>query len=64
VACGSEPRRPAPPEFHTVRAGDTLYSIAVRHGLDYRELARWNGIGRDYRIYVGQRIRLRPPWVG
>lgn len=64
VACGSEPRRPAPPEFYTVRAGDTLYSIAVRHGLDYRELARWNGIGRDYRINVGQRIRLRSPAGG
>jgi lipoprotein NlpD len=43
-----------------VRDGDTLYSIAKRHGLDYRELARWNGIGRDYRITVGQVLVLQP----
>jgi lipoprotein NlpD len=43
-----------------VRSGDTLYSIAKRHGLDYRELARWNGIGRDYRIDVGQVLVLQP----
>src|SRR5690606_17491527 len=29
---------------YTVRRGDTLYGIAFRHGLDYREVAGWNGI--------------------
>jgi lipoprotein NlpD len=43
-----------------VRRGDTLYSIAKRYGLDYRDVARWNGIGRDYRIYVGQKLWLSP----
>jgi lipoprotein NlpD len=61
AGCGGEPRRPAQPEYYTVRAGDTLYSISTRHGLDYRDVARWNGIGRDYRIHPGQRLRLRPP---
>lgn len=42
-----------------MKRGDTLYSIASRHGLDYREVARANGIGRDYRIYPGQVLRLR-----
>lgn len=61
-ACGGGSRtRAAPAEYYTVRAGDTLYSIAWRHGLDYRDVARWNGIGRDYTIQVGQRLRLRPP---
>lgn len=57
-ACSS-----APPKAHgtyTVKRGDTLYAIARRHGLDYRDLARWNGIGRDYRIYPGQVLRLQP----
>ncbi len=45
-----------------VRAGETLYSIARRYGLDYRDIARWNGIGRDYLIHPGERLRLnRPP---
>lgn len=62
--CGGEPRRPAQAEYHTVRAGDTLFAISTRHGLDYRDVARWNGIGRDYRIEPGQRLRLRPPAGG
>lgn len=60
AACGG-PRKPEPPEHYTVRSGDTLYSIGWRYGVDYRDIARWNGIGSDYRIYVGQRLRLRPP---
>lgn len=52
-----------PPEHYVVRKGDTLYSIAWRYGLDFRNVARLNGIARDYRIYPGQRLRLkgRPP---
>lgn len=48
------------PDVYRVVAGDTLYSIAFRHGLDYRELARWNAIGAPYRIGVGQLLRLQP----
>jgi len=56
------PRPPdARPEFHAVGKGDTLYSIALDHGLDYRELARWNGITDPGAIRIGQSLRLRPP---
>jgi lipoprotein NlpD len=44
---------------YTVRPGDTLYSIAFRHQLDFRELAHLNGIDSDYRISVGQTLKLR-----
>ena len=50
-------RTPAPAEY-VVRRGDTLYGIAFRHGLDFRSLARSNGIGEPYTIYPGQRLRL------
>jgi lipoprotein NlpD len=43
---------------YQVKAGDTLYSIAWRYELDYRALARANGIRAPYTIYVGQRLRL------
>lgn len=46
---------------HTVRKGDTLYSIAWRYGRDYRELAKNNGIRWPYTIYLGQRINLSKP---
>ncbi|HEX4152825.1 MAG TPA: peptidoglycan DD-metalloendopeptidase family protein [Steroidobacteraceae bacterium] len=48
------------PETYIVRPRDTLYSIAWRHDLDYRDLARWNHIGPDYRIAVGQVLMLTP----
>jgi lipoprotein NlpD len=63
VACGEPYRKPEPTrqQYYTVRAGDTVYSIAWRHGLDYRDLARWNQLPADYRIYPGQPLRLTPP---
>jgi len=52
---------PAPP-IYEVRRGDTLYSIAFRYGLDWRDVAGWNGIGAPYMIRPGQELRLsRPP---
>ncbi len=41
---------------YTVRPGDTLYSIAVRFGVDVQELARANGISDMSTIYVGQKL--------
>jgi lipoprotein NlpD len=48
------------PPTYVVRPDDTLYSIAWRHDLDFRDLARWNGIGTDFRISVGQVLVLAP----
>ena len=47
------------PAFHTVRKGDTLYSIALDYGLDYKELADWNNIDPS-KIQIGQQLRLAP----
>ena len=44
---------------YKVRKGDTLYSIAFRFGLDYKSLAKINGIGPSYTIYPDQIISLR-----
>lgn len=46
---------------HKVVAGDTLYSIAFKSGLDYRELARINRIESPFRIFVGQELKLADP---
>ena len=48
-------------ESYTVKKGDTLYIIALDHGLDYKELAQWNGIDDPNKIRVGQELRLRAP---
>lgn len=55
IACGTQPIRTG---TYTVRAGDTLYSIATRYGMTVRELAQLNNIGNDYRIYPSQVLRL------
>jgi lipoprotein NlpD len=54
--CASHPA--APPATYTVKRGDTLYAIATRFGLDFREVARRNRIGGDYRIEPGQVLTL------
>ena len=43
-----------------VDRGDTLYGLAFRNGIDFRDLASWNGIASPYTIYPGQSIRLYP----
>ncbi|MFN2186098.1 MAG: LysM peptidoglycan-binding domain-containing protein, partial [Anaerolineae bacterium] len=40
---------------YTVQRGDTLYSIATRHGTTVAALVQANGLG-SYLIYVGQRL--------
>lgn len=46
---------------HRVQAGDTLYGIAFRNGLDWRDVARWNDLSDPDVIQVGQTLRLSPP---
>jgi lipoprotein NlpD len=55
---GGGPRIGDIPEYHTVRAGETLYSIARSYGLDYRQLAQLNELGDGSMIRVGQRLLL------
>ena len=49
------------PQSYTVKRGDTLYAIALDHGLDYRELAAWNNVENVNLIRVGQVLRLSAP---
>lgn len=48
-------------DTYRVEKGDTLYSIAFRHGKDYRDVARWNGIAAPYTIWPGQVLTLHEP---
>lgn len=45
-------------DTYTVRSGDCLSTIGARYGIDWRDIARKNGIGSPYTIYPGQVIRL------
>jgi lipoprotein NlpD len=56
--------QPAPvgggPRSYIVKRGDTLYSIALEHGVDYRELAQANKLEDPSRLRLGQELRLPP----
>lgn len=54
------PSAPIAQTTYTVQHGDTLFRIAVRYGLDWRNLAAWNGISWPYLIYPGQVLSLAP----
>lgn len=56
-----QPGSKAMPTHYTVERGDTLYSVAWHYGLDYQDLARWNQLGDNYHLRVGQRLQLRSP---
>ncbi|HEU4858149.1 MAG TPA: peptidoglycan DD-metalloendopeptidase family protein [Rhodanobacteraceae bacterium] len=45
---------------YKVAPGDTLYSIAFAHGIDFRTLAAQNGIAAPYVIHPGQVLKLQP----
>lgn len=65
LAAKPAPAAPAPQAsaegYYVVKRGDTLYSIALEHGADYREIAQWNGLDDPTRLSVGQQLRVKPP---
>jgi lipoprotein NlpD len=52
---------PGQSQFYTVKPGDTLYSIARSHGLDYKTLAARNNITDYSALAVGQQLQLTSP---
>ena len=61
VQSPAAPAIPGKAREHLVGKGDTLYSIAWRHGVDYRALAGVNSIRDPYTIYPGQRLLIPEP---
>ncbi len=46
---------------HTVQKGETLLGIAVAYGVDYRDLAAWNGVTNPSQLVLGQVLRVSAP---
>lgn len=56
-----EPAPVARPGHYIVKKGDTLISISLEHGQDWRDIAGWNKLDNPNLILVGQEIRVVPP---
>ena len=61
IGAGRLPSGAPAKESYVVKRGDTLYSIALDNGLDYKDLRDWNGLGDANHIRVGQVLKLIPP---
>ncbi|MGD9097785.1 MAG: LysM peptidoglycan-binding domain-containing protein [Desulfobacterales bacterium] len=53
-------KTPSPPKtlLHTVRKGETLYQISRKYGMSVDDVRKLNGIGKDFTIYPGQKIKV------
>ncbi len=54
-------KKPLETQNYVVQKGDTMYSIAFMHGVDYRELAELNNIENPGAIQIGQQLRIPIP---
>ncbi|CAG0987414.1 Muramidase-2 [Anaerolineae bacterium] len=57
----SPPPAPTLPVTHIVQDGESLWTIAVTHGLSLDELLALNGLTRSSIIKAGDEVRLRVP---
>ncbi|MCB9665923.1 MAG: LysM peptidoglycan-binding domain-containing protein [Alphaproteobacteria bacterium] len=53
----SSPRTQAAATYE-VKSGDSLWSIAQAHDVSVESLQRWNGLGRDTTLRVGQKLAV------
>ncbi len=49
------------PDSYAVKKGDTLYSIGLEFGLDYKDIAQWNNIAPPYTIHIGRILKFNFP---
>lgn len=47
-----------PDGYYRVKSGDSLYAIAFRFGLDWRQIAEWNEISAPYVIHPDQLLQV------
>lgn len=45
---------------HQVKSGETLWSIAKRYGVSISNLRKFNGLGRNAVLRIGQTLKLGP----
>lgn len=55
------PEAPSQGKTYMVQKGDTLYAIALNHGVSQKDLAEWNNIQDPASLHIGQQLYLSSP---
>ena len=63
MVCEPNTRNTQAADEHIVQRGESLYSIARRYRMNFRELARINNIFAPYSIFPGQRLKVQKYWT-
>ena len=58
AASSSAATAPQKGRYHTVKSGDTLYSISRKYGVTVDDVRRLNNIGKNDHIYPGQKLLI------
>lgn len=53
------PATPAKPVYHTIRKGETFYSISRKYGLTVEKLQQMNNLKKGETIYPGQKLLVK-----
>ena len=48
------------PEIYTVQRGDSVWEVAKRFGVPREQIVSLNALQDGQRIYIGQKLRLKP----
>jgi|GEM_PF-2332421 LysM repeat protein len=46
-------------KYHTVKKGDTVYSLAKKYGTTAAKLLKWNGLKSAKALKVGEKLKVR-----
>jgi membrane-bound lytic murein transglycosylase D len=46
--------------LHTVQAGETLFRISKTYSISTEDLIKWNSLGKNPSLKIGQKIKLIP----
>ena len=49
------------PEFYVVQPGESMFIIAEKFGLDFNELAAYNGVTNPDKVNAGQKLKIPQP---
>lgn len=43
---------------YTVKSGDSLYSIGIKYGVNWKDIAKTNNLEEPYNLTVGQELKI------